>query len=89
MGSGDGLRNLIGRRGVQLGTGARNARYWWLETQEETMKRVMLAGVAMVFATSVFAQTPTTTTTVVVGNGVFKTRAEAETGMKTVKVCTN
>jgi hypothetical protein len=31
---------------------------------------------------------PTTTTTVVVGNGVFKTRAEAETGMKTVKVCT-
>ena len=31
---------------------------------------------------------PTTTTTVVVGDGkVFKTRAEAETGMKTVKVC--
>jgi hypothetical protein len=32
---------------------------------------------------------PTTTTSVVVGNGVFKTRTEAETGMKTVKVCTN
>ena len=33
---------------------------------------------------------PTTTTTVVVGDGkVFKTRAEAETGMKTIKVCTN
>ena len=32
---------------------------------------------------------PTTTTTTVVGNGVFKTRAEAETGMKSVKVCTN
>ena len=31
---------------------------------------------------------PTTTTTVVVGDGVFKTRAEAETGMKTIKVCT-
>jgi hypothetical protein len=31
---------------------------------------------------------PTTTTTVVVGNSVFKTRAEAETGMKTIKVCT-
>ena len=32
---------------------------------------------------------PTTTTTTVVSNGVFKTRAEAETGMKTIKVCTN
>ncbi|WP_424631985.1 hypothetical protein [Bradyrhizobium sp. SYSU BS000235] len=31
---------------------------------------------------------PTTTTTVVVGNGVYKTRTEAETAMKTVKVCT-
>jgi hypothetical protein len=32
---------------------------------------------------------PTTTTTVVVGDGkVFKTRTEAEAGMKTVKVCT-
>lgn len=32
---------------------------------------------------------PTTTETVVVGDGkVFKTRTEAETGMKTVKVCT-
>ncbi len=31
---------------------------------------------------------PTTTTTVVVGDGVFKTRTEAETGMKTIKVCT-
>ena len=33
-------------------------------------------------------QKPTTTTTVVVGDGVFKTRAEAETSMKRVKVCT-
>ena len=32
---------------------------------------------------------PTTTTTTVVGNGVYKTRVEAETAMKTVKVCTN
>ena len=33
---------------------------------------------------------PTTKTTVVVGDGkVFKTRTEAETGMKTMKVCTN
>lgn len=32
---------------------------------------------------------PTTTTTVVVGDGVYKTKTEAETAMKTVKVCTN
>jgi hypothetical protein len=32
---------------------------------------------------------PTTTTSVVVGDGaVFKTRTEAETGMKKIKVCT-
>ncbi|EAQ36493.1 hypothetical protein NB311A_21186 [Nitrobacter sp. Nb-311A] len=33
-------------------------------------------------------QKPTTTTTIV-DNGIFKTRAEAETGMKTLKVCTD
>ena len=32
---------------------------------------------------------PTTTTTTVVDNGTFKTRTEAETGMKTTKVCTD
>lgn len=31
---------------------------------------------------------PTTTTTTVVDNGTYKTRTEAETGMKTMKVCT-
>ena len=31
---------------------------------------------------------PTTTTTTIVGNGTYKTRTEAETGMKTIKVCT-
>ena len=31
---------------------------------------------------------PTTTETTIVGNGVYKTRVEAETGMKSVKVCT-
>ena len=31
---------------------------------------------------------PTTTTTTVVDNGIFKTKSEAETGMKTMKVCT-
>jgi hypothetical protein len=33
-------------------------------------------------------QKPTTTTTTVVGDGVYKTKTEAETSMKTVKVCT-
>ena len=32
---------------------------------------------------------PMTTTTTVVDNGIFKTKTEAETGMKTMKVCTN
>lgn len=32
---------------------------------------------------------PTTTTTTVIGDGkVFKTRTEAEAGMKTMKICT-
>ena len=31
---------------------------------------------------------PTSTTTTVVDNGIFKTKTEAETGMKTTKVCT-
>ena len=37
---------------------------------------------------TIVSQKPTTTTTVVVGNGVaYKTRTEAEGAMKTVKVC--
>ena len=31
---------------------------------------------------------PTGTTTTIVDNGIFKTKTEAETGMKTTKVCT-
>ena len=31
---------------------------------------------------------PTTTTTTIVDNGTYKTKSEAETGMKTTKVCT-
>jgi hypothetical protein len=31
---------------------------------------------------------PTTTTTTVVGDGVYKTRTEAESAVKTTKVCT-
>lgn len=37
---------------------------------------------------SIVEQKPTVTTTTVVGDGtVYKTRTEAETGMKTVKIC--
>ena len=32
---------------------------------------------------------PTATTTTVVDNGIFKTRTEAETGVKTIKVCSS
>ena len=32
---------------------------------------------------------PAATTTVVVGDGVYKTRTEAQTAMKSVKVCTD
>lgn len=32
---------------------------------------------------------PTTSTVTLVDNGTFKTRTEAETGMKTMKVCTS
>jgi hypothetical protein len=32
---------------------------------------------------------PTVSTTTVVGNGVYKTRTEAESAIKTVKVCTS
>jgi hypothetical protein len=31
---------------------------------------------------------PTTTTTTIVDNGTYKTKTEAEAGMKTTKVCT-
>ena len=31
---------------------------------------------------------PTATTTTIVDNGIYKTKTEAETGMKTTKVCT-
>jgi hypothetical protein len=38
---------------------------------------------------SVVDTKPTTTTTTVVDNGTFKTKTEAESGMKTTKVCTD
>jgi hypothetical protein len=36
---------------------------------------------------TIVSQKPTTTTETVVGDTVYKTRQEAESGMKTVKVC--
>jgi len=36
---------------------------------------------------TIVEQKPTTTTIVVVGNGMYKRRTEAETAMRTVKVC--
>ena len=44
--------------------------------QDETTKRCTIVD-----------KKPTTTTTVQVGPMAFKTRTEAETGMKTIKVC--
>jgi hypothetical protein len=35
----------------------------------------------------IVAQKPSSTTTTVVGDGIYKTRVEAESAMKTVKVC--
>lgn len=37
---------------------------------------------------TIVTEKPTTTTVVQVGPGAFKTRTEAETGMRAVKVCT-
>jgi type IV secretory pathway component VirB8 len=37
---------------------------------------------------TIVSEKPTTTTTTVVGNGMFKTRVDAEKEMKTTKVCT-
>lgn len=37
---------------------------------------------------TIVSQKPTTTTVTVVGDSVYKTRTEAESSLKTVKVCT-
>ena len=50
----------------------------WYVVQDASTKKCMVVD-----------KKPTTTTTTVVGSGVYKTKTEAETGMKTVKVCTN
>jgi hypothetical protein len=38
---------------------------------------------------SIVTEKPTTTTTTVIGNTAFKTRTEAESSMKTTKVCSS
>ena len=38
---------------------------------------------------SIVTTKPTTTTTTVIGNTAFKTRTEAESSMKTTKVCSS
>ena len=38
---------------------------------------------------SIVTSKPTTTTTTVIGNTAFKTRTEAESSMKTTKVCSS
>ena len=38
---------------------------------------------------TIVEQRPTTTTTTVVGNGIYKSRTEAETAMKSVEVCSS
>ncbi|UPJ61954.1 hypothetical protein [Bradyrhizobium sp. 192] len=40
------------------------------------------------FARGPCVRKPTTTTTTVVGDGVYKTKVEAESAVKTTKVCT-
>jgi uncharacterized low-complexity protein len=63
------------------------------------MKKIVIAAALAAFSTVAVAQSAefyvdkkpaTTTETTIVGDGkVFKTRAEAETGMKGIKVCTS
>jgi hypothetical protein len=50
----------------------------WYVVQDTTTKKCTIVD-----------KKPTTTTTVVVGDGVFKSKTEAETGMKSIKVCTS
>jgi hypothetical protein len=38
---------------------------------------------------TIVTERPTTTTTVIVGDRGFKTRTEAESGLKTTKICTS
>ena len=67
---------LAGAFAVAL-TGAASAQEFYV-VQDATTKKCTIVD-----------KKPTTTTTVVVGDGVFKTKTEAETGMKSIKVCSS
>lgn len=51
-------------------------------------KRILCRSDASTKKCTIVDKKPTSTTTTIVDNGTFKTRTEAETGMKTIKVCT-
>ncbi|MCC8954157.1 hypothetical protein H8B02_12040 [Bradyrhizobium sp. Pear77] len=59
-----------------LGTQAANAAEFYIVRDATTKK------------CTVVDTKPTTTTTTVVGDGVYKTKTEAESAVKTTKVCT-
>ena len=68
---------LIPAAAVAIMTGAAYAQTEFYVVQDTSTKKCTIVD-----------KKPTTTSTVVVGDGkVFKTRTEAETGMKTIKVC--
>jgi hypothetical protein len=80
-----------------------NFRWHHGNAEEDTLKKYLMIGtLAPSFAAEFYVvrdtttkkctivdTRPTTTTTTIVDNGTFKTRTEAETGMKTMKVCTS
>ena len=59
-----------------LGTQAASAAEFYIVRDASTKKCTMVDA------------KPTTTTTTVVGDGVYKTRVEADSAIKTTKVCT-
>ena len=70
---------LISAAAAAIMTGAAYAQTEFYVVQDTSTKKCTIVD-----------KKPTAKTTVVVGDGkVFKTRTEAETGMKTMKVCTN
>ena len=70
---------LISAAAAAIMTGAAYAQTEFYVVQDTSTKKCTIVD-----------KKPATKTTVIVGDGkVFKTRTEAETGMKTIKVCTN
>ncbi len=57
-------------------------------TQSASAQEVFVVRDATTKKCTIVDTKPTTTTTTIVDGGTFKTRTEAETGMKTMKVCT-